>query len=222
MFSIRRGWGTSSLRTKKIRSVARRDEQKAELREKIFAAARELVLRKGFAELSIRKLADEIGYAPGTIYLYFKNRDEIVREICVRGFAELFERMKSAAEVVDPHARLAALLRAYADFAVNHPETYRLSFMEDPKFTEEMFRSAPLEREGGPGWQAFSAVVKAVRDLKACRKLTRSENENLLAEVLWAGVHGVVSLKLIYPAFPTNSTEILVKKMINTLLSGLH
>jgi AcrR family transcriptional regulator len=45
----------------------------------IFAAARELVLRKGFAELSIRKLADEIGYAPGTIYLYFKSRDEMSR-----------------------------------------------------------------------------------------------------------------------------------------------
>lgn len=212
----------SSLKRKKIRSVARRDEQKAELREKIFAAARELVLRKGFAELSIRKLADEIGYAPGTIYLYFKNRDEIVREICVRGFAELFEQMKSAEHVADTQGRLAALLRAYADFAISHPETYRLSFMEDPKFTEEMFRSAPLEREDGAGRQAFFAIVKAVRDLKACRKLARSEDENLLAEVLWAGVHGVVSLKLIYPAFPTNSTELLVNKMIDTLLNGLN
>lgn len=212
----------SSLKRKKIRSVVRRNEQKAELREKIFAAARELVLRKGFAEFSIRKLANEIGYAPGTIYLYFENRDEIVREICVRGFAELFEQMKSAADVADPQGRLAALLRAYADFAVDHPETYRLSFMEDPKFTQEMFRSAPVEREGGRGWQAFSAIVKAVRDLKASRRLARSEDENLLAELLWAGVHGVLSLKLIYPAFPTNSTELLVDKMINTLLNGLQ
>ena len=212
----------SSPKNKKIRSVARQDEQKAELREKIFATARELVLRAGFAELSIRKLADEIGYAPGTIYLYFKNRDEIVREICVRGFAELFEQMKTAAEVIDPQKRLAALLRAYANFAVNNPETYRLSFMEDPKFTKAIFRSAPLERETGAGRRAFSAVVKAVRDLKRCKKLARNQDENLLAEVLWAGVHGVVSLKLIYPAFPTNSTELLVNKMIDTLLRGLQ
>lgn len=212
----------SSLKRRKTRSVARRDEQKAELREKIFAAARKMVLRKGFAELSLRKLADEIGYAPGTIYLYFKNRDEIVREICVRGFAELFEEMKSAADVVDPQARVAALLRAYADFAINHPETYRLSFMEDPKFTEEMFRSVPREGEDGAGRLAFSAVVKAVQDLKARKKLARGVDENLLAEVLWAGVHGVVSLKLIYPAFPTNSTELLVDKMIDALLNGLH
>ena len=90
----------------------------------ILETARELVLQKGFAELSIRKLAEEIGYAPGTIYLYFKNRDEIVREICVRGFAALAVEMKSAADVVEPQERLAALLRAYAGFAVNNPETY--------------------------------------------------------------------------------------------------
>ena len=50
----------------------------------------------------------------------------------------------------------------------------------------------------------------------------RKEDENLLAEVLWAGVHGVSNLKLIYAASPTNSTEILVNKMIRTLLKGLR
>jgi AcrR family transcriptional regulator len=212
----------SSTKRKKIRSVARKDEQKTELREMILETARELMQQKGFAELSIRKLAEEIGYAPGTIYLYFKNRDEIVREICVRGFSALAEEMKSAADVVDPQERLAALLRAYADFAVNNPETYRLSFMEDPKFTEEMFRSAPLDAEDGAGRQAYATIVKALRDLKRSGRLARREDETLLAEVLWTGVHGVVSLKLIYPAFPTNSTEVLVDKMIHTLLNGLH
>src|SRR6185369_14904571 len=110
MFIITQRERMSSKKGKKIRGVARKDEQKAELRETILATARDLVLQKGFAELSIRKLADEIGYAPGTIYVYFKNRDEIVREICVRGFAGLADRMKSAADVVDPQARLAALL----------------------------------------------------------------------------------------------------------------
>lgn len=222
MFIIRRGVKVSSTKRKKIRSVARKDEQKAELRDMILERARELVLQKGFAEFSVRRLAEAIGYAPGTIYLYFKNRDDLVREICVRGFAALSEAMGAAAEVADPRERLAALMRAYADFAVNNHETYRLSFMEDPKFTEEILCAAPLEADDGAGRQAFAAVVKAVGDLKRGGKLVRGEDENLLAEVLWAGVHGVISLKLIYPAFPTNSTEILVNKMIRTLLKGLR
>lgn len=212
----------SSTKRKKIRSIARKDEQKAELRDMILEKARELVLQKGFAELSVRRLAEAIGYAPGTIYLYFKNRDELVREICVRGFAALSDEMIAAAEVADPQTRLAALMRAYANFAANNPETYRLSFMEDPKFTEEILRAAPLEADDGAGRQAFAAVVKAVGDLKRSGKLSRGEDENLLAEVLWAGVHGVISLKLIYPAFPTNSTETLVNKMIRALLKGLR
>jgi AcrR family transcriptional regulator len=189
---------------------SRKDEQKAELREIILSTARELVLQEGFAALSIRKLAEEISYTPGTIYLYFKDRDELVLEICVQGFAELSEELKSATDVADPLKRLVALLRAYAEFAVNSPETYRLSFMEDPKFTAEIFRRAPLDAESGAGRQAFAAVAKVVRELKKSGTISRREDENLLAEVLWAGVHGVVSLKLIYPAFPTNSTGTLV------------
>ena len=64
--------------------------------------------------------------------------------------------------------------------------------------------------------------MRALRDLKQIGKVARAEDENLLAEVLWTGVHGVVSLKLIYPAFPTNSIEVLVNKMIQALLNGLR
>jgi len=135
----------------KTKAVARSDADKAEVRDLILATARRMVLDHGFAGLSIRKLAAAVGYVPGTIYLYFKNRDEIVREICRSGFAELYERMKLAADVANPRERLASLMRAYADFAIENPETYRLSFMEDPKFTEEMFRRAPLETEEGTG-----------------------------------------------------------------------
>jgi len=129
--------------------------------------------------------------------------------------------MKSAAEMKEPRQRLVTLLRTYADFAVRNPETYRLSFMEVPRFTEKVFRTAPLEGEGGAGRQAFATIVQAVRDLKASKRVAREETTKL-AEVLWAGVHGVVSLKLIYPAFPTHPTETLVDKMIQLLLDRLH
>lgn len=212
----------SSTKKTKVKSVARTDDDKTELREKILKSARAMVLENGFAALSIRKLAETVGYAPGTIYLYFKDRDEITREICVRGFAQLSEAMISAAETTDPLERLRSLLQAYADFAAENPETYRLSFMEDPKFTEQMFRRAPLETEQGAGRQAFGALVKTVRELKQNGKLAAESDENLIAEMFWTAVHGVVSLKLIHPAFPTNSIEILVDKMVETLIDGLQ
>ena len=127
----------------KKKAIARKVEAKTELRETILIAAREMVLEKGYGELSIRKLAEKIGYASGTIYLYFANRDELVREICVRGFSELGAVMEKAVErESEPKKRLIALLKSYAEFAVENSETYRLSFMENPAFTEQMFHNA--------------------------------------------------------------------------------
>lgn len=201
-------------------NVARNDRQKEELREVILTAARRIVVRNGFAALSIRKLAKEIGYAPGTIYLYFENRDTLTRELCLQGFADLSKKMNLVAETADPQERLIALLHAYADFALQNPETYRLSFMEDPKFAEEMMRAAPLESEHGAGRQAFTIIVKTLQDLKQSGGVRAEEDEALLAEMFWTSVHGVVSLKLVYPAFPTTLTEVLLQKTIECLLKG--
>lgn len=203
----------------KEKTVARSGEAKANLRELIFTEARSLVLEEGFASLSIRKLAERIGYAPGTIYLYFRDRDELVREICVRGLGELSQKIQSAADVADAQTRLTALLYAYADFAVENPETYRLTFMENPAFTQEAMRAAPLESEGGAGKRAFAEIVKTLRELKGERKIDPAENEHLLAEMLWTAVHGMVSLKLVYPAFPVNPIEVLIDKLIETILA---
>lgn len=202
-------------------NIARKAHQKSEVRKAILVAARQIVLQKGFAALSIRKLAGTIGYAPGTIYLYFKNRDALTREICLQGFAELSEQMDSVVKTANPQERLTALLNAYANFALENPETYRLSFMEDPKFAEEMMRAAPLEGEGGAGRRAFNLLIEAVKALKQSGKIRVEEDETLLAELFWTGIHGVVSLKLIYPAFPATPTDVLVVKMIECLLAGL-
>ena len=207
---------SSSKRT----NVARSDQQKTEVRELILTAARQIVVRDGFAALSIRKLAKEIGYAPGTIYLYFENRDALTREICLQGFAELSEHLDLVVEIADPRERLTALLHAYADFALQNPETYRLSFMEDPKFAEEMMRAAPLESEHGAGRRAFTLIVRTLQDLKQSGGVRAEEDEALLAEMFWTSVHGVVSLNLVYPAFPITPTEVLLQKTIECLLKG--
>ena len=207
------------LRMKKM--IARKEDQKAKLKAKILETAREMVIREGFDALGIRKLAEKIGYAPGNIYLYFAGRDEIAREICRQSFAELLAAIEPAAKVKEPLGRLKALLKSYADFAEARPETYKLAFMQDPKFNEVMFRQTAIDEEGGAGHKAFRLIANALDELKQNGKIDKRANTNQLAEVLWAGVHGVVSLKLIYPAFPATPTRTLVRTMIQTLLKGL-
>ncbi|PRX31616.1 TetR family transcriptional regulator [Paraburkholderia sp. BL18I3N2] len=113
----------------------RKNRQKQALRERILDAARRIVMREGFAALSMRKIADAIEYSPATLYLHFASRDEIAQALCAEGYAQLLETFVPLAGIADPAERLKALGRAYVAFGVTHPETYRLIFMEDPSYT---------------------------------------------------------------------------------------
>jgi AcrR family transcriptional regulator len=120
----------------------RKSRQKHALRERILDAARRIVMREGFAALSMRKIADAIEYSPATLYLHFASRDEIAHALCEEGFAQLLQTFEPLAVIADPAERLKAFGRAYVAFGVAHPQTYRLIFMEDPSYTGAAFGGA--------------------------------------------------------------------------------
>ena len=140
--------------------VERKSRQKQALRERILDAARRIVMREGFAALSMRKIADAIEYSPATLYLHFASRDEIAQALCAEGYAQLLATFVPLAQIADPAERLKALGRAYVAFGVAHPETYRLIFMEDPSYTgAALGGAAGAARKGVDG--ALAAVVDA-------------------------------------------------------------
>ena len=128
----------------------RKTRQKQALRERILDAARRIVVREGFAALSMRKIADAIEYSPATLYLYFASRDEIARALCTEGYAQLLATFEPLAQIADPAERLKAMAHAYVGFGVAHPQTYRLIFMEDPTYMGAALGAAS-EAEQGAG-----------------------------------------------------------------------
>jgi AcrR family transcriptional regulator len=131
--------------------VERKKRQKQALRERILDAARRIVVREGFAALSMRKIADAIEYSPATLYLHFASRDEIARALCAEGFAQLLATFVPLAAIADPAERLKALGHAYVAFGVAHPQTYRLIFMEDPSYTGAALDGAAGASGAGQG-----------------------------------------------------------------------
>lgn len=195
----------------------RRQRQKGQLREQILAAARDIVLKEGFRALSMRKLADAVEYAPATLYLHFKNRDEIAVELSARGFQELWTFLAPAASLATPEERLRAAAQRYLQFGVSNPETYRLLFMEDPEITSAVLRGTP--KEGGE--QSLRLLVEAFEALQAQGRLVPGADPQRLTEVFWAGLHGVVSLKLTCKDFLTTPMEVLSEHMLSALLKGM-
>ncbi|ATB26591.1 TetR/AcrR family transcriptional regulator [Melittangium boletus] len=186
-------------------TVERRERQRAEVRAAILRVAREMVVREGFEGLTMRKLAEAIEYSPAAIYLHFENRDAIARALCLEGFEELLARLEPLSHEPVASRRLRSLAGAYVGFGLEHPETYRLLFMTDPKYTTDIFRSS--EDAGG---RAFQVLVRLAEDLKAQGETPDSLSTLPLAETLWGAMHGLVSLKLTCPIFPSSSVEELV------------
>lgn len=174
----------------------RRSREKEELRDKILEAARELFVGEGYDRVTMRKIAERIEYSPAAIYVHFPDKLAVIRALCERDFLTLGKQFQRLAKVADPIERLRQAGRAYAAFALDYPNHYRLMFMtsiEGPKLAE----SGTIER-GNPEVDAYAFLKWTVGEAIAAGRL-RPEYKDVegLAQVVWAGVHGVVSLYIV-------------------------
>lgn len=178
------------------------------LRARILDAARRIVTREGIDALSMRKIADAIGYSAASLYLHFEGRDAIARALGREGFAQLLARLAPCAEIEEPRERLHALAHAYVAFGCAHPETYRLMFLPvRAQGQEDRVQGAADETpavEARPDDEA-TAITTLFADAFApiCAEPA------LLARALWALLHGVVAFSLAGPAFAPESSRLL-------------
>ena len=197
-------------------AVERREREKAAFRELVLDAARKIVLSEGFEALTMRKIAEAIEYAPGTIYLYFKSRDDIAAELTSTGFEELLHAFAPAAGITDPVERLYRVGELYVQFGLERSETYRLIFME--RYTSAVF---DVEQPNSAGEQALDYLVQAFDELRAQGRLATTAPSKYLADAFWSAMHGIVSLKLSCEGYPQTPTDDLVRTMGEILLRGV-
>ena len=138
------------------------------------------------------------------------------------GFSQLLAFMAPCLAITDPLERIDALGRAYIDFGLTHPETYRLIFMEDAKFSDEVLTMNQGKHGaiGGPGDQAFTLLRQT------CAQLVESGyakpiDPDLCAYLLWSTMHGLVSLQLACPSAAYDDPKALTEATIAMLHHGL-
>src|SRR5436190_19184209 len=108
----------------------RQNQEKLELRQAILREAGKLFLEQGYNHFSLRRVAERIGYSPTTIYLYFRDKDDLLFTVVDEGFARFGQQLAAAASTEDPWERLIALGRAYVSFGLQNPVYYQLMFMQ--------------------------------------------------------------------------------------------
>jgi AcrR family transcriptional regulator len=161
----------------------RRERERAQRRQVIVSAARELAEAEGWESVTTRRLADRIEYSQPVLYSHFEGKDAIVSAVALEGFGELATILHNARESADAtDAEPQAVARAYMEFARANPALYEAMFTLNVDLTfGRSDTPAPLHA-------GFVELRDAVAPLAGDRDI------DTFTEVTWSALHGLATL----------------------------
>jgi len=174
----------------KIKSVQDREK----LRTSILDAARTLFVERGIDAVSMREIAKKINYSATTLYNHFADKEALLQAVCDEDFLKLASGMHQIMQLPDLVERIKALGMGYAMFALQHPNHYRLMFMTPRAPCNPDTTSI---QQGNTEQDAYAQLKLVVQEAYEAG-LFRAEiaNHELIAQTVWAGIHGVCSLQI--------------------------
>lgn len=167
--------------------VALSEDEVERFRGSLCEVATRRFAEHGYGGVTMRALANDLGCSPMTPYRYFANKADIFETVRSAAFTRFADGQETAAASSGDHRqRLRALCTAYVRFALDEPAAYRIMFELDTSSTPAVADTGPLR-----GWHAMHGVVE---DAAAAGVL--HGDADLIAHLLWSGIHGLVALHL--------------------------
>ncbi|HEY4063462.1 MAG TPA: TetR/AcrR family transcriptional regulator [Puia sp.] len=167
----------------------RKEKQKLEIRKMILDASMKLFVEEGFNHVSIRKIAELIEYSPTTVYLYFKDKDEIFFNLHDIGFKMLLEANQNLGSIRNPLIRLHKMGENYLNFGMKNPEYYNLMFIA----REPMKTLQNCDWENG---DVALGLLKATIQECMDKGYLAKNDAHLVSLSVWSHVHGLVALAI--------------------------
>jgi AcrR family transcriptional regulator len=165
----------------------RKQEEKLEMHKRILNGARKVFLEKGYEQTSMRNIANEINYSPGSLYFYFKDKSEIFHKLHREGFQLLLNQLKVLDKVADPFERLKANGRVFIQFAKENKDYYNLMFIVD--------EPSKIPENGGfkIAREAINQLSAVVRECQQKGKFKDMDTEYFTFMML-STLHGICAL----------------------------
>jgi AcrR family transcriptional regulator len=204
-----------------VKSERKPRGQGASRRGEILNAAKRLFLTDGFERATIRKIAATVGVSSAALYLYFPDKDAILRAIAESTFETLLSRLEESQRQADTEIdRLRAGLRAYVAFGLAHPDEYRLTFLAKMMASCGPGRTADPCVEVPAADRSFDILANSIGRLMQAGVFRRADPV-LTAEAVWASLHGVTALLLDQREHLQSETDALVAAVIEIAVRGL-
>lgn len=193
----------------------RREAQKKAIREAILVASRNIVTNEGWQAVSIRKIADAIGYSLPVVYDYFNSKDAILEEFVKNGFSMLATEIAKAKEKFDtPTAQLEAIGDAYFLFAFNHREYYQMMFGLGMPSCDRVKQIPEIGN--------FSSIIISIMQEMMTPPVIK-EQTILKFHTLWSILHGLTSINMVnITATPSQLQQQVLQDAIQGFIKNIN
>jgi AcrR family transcriptional regulator len=199
---------------KTVRSARKPKGEGHVRRAEILEAGERIFVEFGYEGATIRRIAEEVGVSSTALYMHFKDKSEILLEICERVFDRMLHDQKELTKgVTSPEERVRKLMQSYMTFGLANPNAYRLVFCTRPREATEGAEKVAQRL----GKELFDGFVAHVAEIAAAGRL--NGDPVAVSQVLWAGVHGVISLVITKPYFEWARS--LESGMLDALFEGV-
>jgi AcrR family transcriptional regulator len=171
------------------RHLSRRERRHGDTRDEILVAAREVLLERGAADLSLREIARRAEFSPGALYRYFDNKDDVIKALADKAMGALLVEFDRVPAGLPPDARALELGMAYLEFARHNPEDVAVIALH-----ESTLHALPLTDEH---LRMEETVVGVFKDgvAKGVFTLDDDEQPDFMAYGAWALVQGLAAFE---------------------------
>ncbi|PCI58681.1 MAG: TetR family transcriptional regulator [Methylophilaceae bacterium] len=198
------------------------EAERQQLRTLIIDAARELFIARGVESVTMREVGKRIGYSATSIYSHFADKEALLRAVCDTDFLTLASSLNGVMQIPDPLERMIAFGHSYAQFALSHPNHYRLMFMTPHEPCTPENSNVEQNNAEQDAYMQLKLVVTAVYEAGRFREdLT---DIDLIVQTVWAGMHGACSLEITMSEddwFEWSDISDRLNLMLDVLIRGL-
>ncbi len=195
----------------------KRAKYREEFRREILDEAREVFITEGYEKFSMRKLAEKIDYSPTTIYLYFKDKDDLLFAICEEVAEQYFANLKHIRErYTDPLNTLRQVLLYFIEFGFNNPQQYKVFFFTRPDVygkKEEFMEKESMARNS---YLIFKEIVQDCVDTGRLQSM----DIDVMTQSLAVAVHGLIVMTIYRKSFPWADRNALAHALVDGLIRG--
>jgi len=162
-------------------------QKKQALRKTILDFAENVASTEGWEAVTMRRISAEIKYSLPVIYDYFKNKEEIISTLAVKGYTILLDELKNIVENGQNNRQISIdLAKAYIEFAQTHKAFYLAMYGQEG--ISSFMPGNPKEAE-----RVFDFIQNWLKNLVVSNEAKIPDTWET-TKLIWATLHGLIAL----------------------------